>query len=568
MSELFSFYDLQHFILIKFILFLFLGVGLFWIWKKWSLCHFLIFTGLCAGAAYFILVHGMNRMFWGLKGDEVTIAAMYNTFAHKSFFSDFAYTSLPPFYPPLFFWIFAFFGRLFNWNGIQIAKLASFITIVCFPVFIYLVQFFYAKYNKARELNIPDRIAFFLAPLLVYVFIDWDAIILKPYEMLTVALSVLWVSFLLVDLNLGKLSWKRISVYGISGGIIFMTYYLWLVFGAIAIALAGLWVKKEHQGKYYFDLLKIGAITLLVASPYLLPLIWTYQKLGTENWQTILLTFKGISYYSVFEFFSWRGLLMLLGLVSIIWYRNYVYVRALVLLFVTAYIWQLMGLVTVFFFASPIQEFKGFYFFDRIILAFGLAFGISKLWHYLSERFVNRSFQTVAVVIGLIFLSTQMIFGFFIDDPVVQKTRIDSRSIKNSTREVAEFLNKNKTSGLVLQSGILELYALVPMNNFIYFNQHNSNPAGNFTARLSYLKWLTLSKNADEFNQLLNTPYGHIGRLVFMKTDSEFYNLFFDLDNFPHLIKSEKLNLKKQFVNEEYFEKKFENENYIVFDRK
>jgi hypothetical protein len=99
-----SFELAQNIILAKVCLMVALSLGLVGIFtrkiKNWM---FLVGLGLCMGAGYYSLVHNLELPIWGLVGDEITISAMYTTFAHYSFFSDFAYHNLPPYYPPLFF---------------------------------------------------------------------------------------------------------------------------------------------------------------------------------------------------------------------------------------------------------------------------------------------------------------------------------------------------------------------------------------------------------------------------------------------------------------------------------
>lgn len=571
-----NFSDLQHIIGVRFCLLLFLILGVFFIYKKKPLWLFLLMTGILASISYFIFVDDLPLMFWGVQGDEVTIAAMFNTFAHTSFFSDFSYHNLPPFYPPLFFWIFALPGRIFDWNGIQMAKMASGISIAVFPILTYLIQKWYQKTTPQDEKNdfSPSNITFFLAPLFVFLFIDWDAFILKPYEAITAFLSIIWVVYLGLDAYYKRLSVKRILVYGISGGILFLTYYLWLVFGAIAFSLFALQnIKKQDQWYYYGRLFIIASVVFLVATPYIIPLILSFREFGSQNFQISYFVFPNAKFQAVmFEFFSWRGLLLLGGFISLIVFRHLLYIRLLISFLLSSYIWYFIGLASLFFYGASNQEFKGFYFIDRIILAISVAYGIERLWKYFEAKKFAYDWKRPLLLLGLFFLSTQMIFGFFLNDPVALHRRYASTQLDGEIVKLSQFLKQNplpNEDALVLQAGIPQLLAFVPVNNFLYYNAHNSHPAATFSLREDYIVALGYAKGSEHLSVLASTtPYGAIGRFVFFKnTDSENYHLYYNVDNFPQGGISKVHTLPKKLFVEPHFQKIYENNKFIVFDR-
>ncbi|MFA7314368.1 MAG: hypothetical protein WC025_00350 [Candidatus Magasanikbacteria bacterium] len=574
-----SFHDIQLILMIKLCLVLFFGFGLLSLWKKWHPLIFLAVTGILVCISYLLLVNNLGLSFWGLRGDEVTIAAMFEMFAHGSFFSDFAFPNLVPWYPPLFFWIFAIPGRIFNWNGVLIDKVSVATTFLFFPTFVYLIQAWYWKYAKPyyEKMNIvPGQIAWMLVPLLIFVFVDWDAFILKPYEVLMAASSVMWIGFLLNDLHHNIWSKKRFFVYAISGGIIFMTYYLWLIFGAIAIACSGLFVHKKEQWKFYSRLIVLAVVTLLVAMPFLGPLIYIYHKNGTENWSTILMSMKGLSLYvSMFQLFSWKGLLLLAGFIVLILYRKNIYIRSLLFLFLAGYVWQVMGWLTVLFFSAPIQEFKAFDFYHCAILAFALAFGIEQLYKYLVGKYKNIDWCIVAGTVGLIFLSVNMIFGNFVDDPVVQARRIESRSLRTPVVQLIKFLqedNKVFPGSKIVEPGVGEIHAFVPLNVYVYFNQHNNHPATRFVEKKYLLESLARESDSAKFyKEAREINFGPIDRFVFFRQekDSDKYRIYLHIDDFPHGAKDETIDFYKSvFTDEKYFSKVFENSEFVVFDLK
>lgn len=565
----FNLADLNQIIAIKFCLYAFLVLGGFLIWFKAKNYWFLLLYSILSALAYYIFVNDMGLMFWGLKGDEVTIAAMYYKMSSLGW-ADFSYSHLPPFYPPLFFYIFGLVGKFFSFNGIQIAKLATLCSFLTFPSIVYFVQKWYWDKREDDKVNLPNKIVFFLTPIVICLFIDWDAFIQKPYEALAAVLAVLWFSFLVLDIARKKFSWVRIFVYGITGGLIFMTYYLWLIFAGIGVSLYALSISKKDQFRFYGRLLLVGAVVLIVASPYLVPLVSAYKNGGSENWQTIFLTSQGISFQAMmFKEITWRSILMFFGLFSLLYFYKRPLVKIWTWMFATSYLWHLLGLTTVFFFATPIQEFKGFYFFDRIILALALAYGIGEVWRWAQSKKWFERFRQPILFVGLAFLSTQMFFGFFIDEPLIQIRLVQSKFLRPGIQELVDYLktDNNLSEKLTLHSGIGELNAFVPLNNFIYFNQHNSNPAALFSGRFSYIKWLSLSKDAEEFYKLLATsPYGQIDRLIFFKSSENYYRIYFEMDNFPNMSRSEVIEIPKKLFDPDYFSVAFENREVIIFD--
>lgn len=566
--------DIHHIIAAKFFLVAFIVFGIVAIKKKLPYWLFLLVTGVLASGAYLVFVNDLQRMFWGLQGDEITIAAMYEMFAHHSFFSDFAFPQLPPFYPPFFFWIFALVGKIFGWHGPLIAKFASATSILLFPIATYVAAHAAFYKLKAVKADIPGKIAFFLAPLICFIVIDWDAIILKPYELYTAVGTVIWTTALFLLIQKKLFTWRLWLVFGITGGLLFMTYYLWLVFAGIAIALAMLWVKKEEQFRMYGQLIGTAVLALVLSLPYLFPLVRSYTVHGSENWQTILMTMKGLSFHApMFQFISWEGIVFFAGFVSLVALRKKLYGRFFLLLFLSSYIWQVMGFSTIFFFDTPIQEFKGFYFFNRTILAFALAAGIEWLWNVVSRKYSHiSSWKETTLFVGLIFLSTQMIFGFFLDDPVVQNRRVASRQLSKVQGELITFLQTDRQAcdcmPLTLHGGMGDIHAFVPLNMYLYFNQHNTHPAAHFSTRKGEIDWLFTAPSAAVFHErLFQIEEGPIERFIFFKeSQRDVYGVNTFLDKFPNEARDVSITVKKSFFEEPGFKKVFENDTYVVFD--
>lgn len=565
-----SYFDVQSLIVIKLCLVLFVGGGIVWVYYKLAPWGFLVVTGVLSAVAYLALTAGLRLPFWGLQGDEVTIVAMYNTFAHYGLHSDFAYHALPPFYPPAFFWLFALIGKLWNWNGVVIAKFSAAVTYLLFPTVTYWLQKLYWR-TQPQSSEAPGNVAMFLAPLLVLMVISQDAIFGKPYELVTAVATIFWAAFLFRESTNPSWRWYTGLLFGVAAGLIFMTYYLWLMFAAIAIALLGLGVKKELQWRFYARLVLVGIVALLTSLPYLGPLLLAYHRSGVENWQTALFTVPGLNLWlPTAASLTWPGIAMAGGFVVLLVYRKNSYIRSLLVLYSTAYIWWVMGLTTVLLFRVPMQEFRGFSFFAPSILAIGLAYGLERAWIFASTDARHDRWwhvRSAAAVLGLLLVASQLLFGFFVDDPVVQQRLVQSRELRPDLAALVDWLEHQPASrDKITLYSVPELAAYVPMNNFLYYNQHNNHPAAQFSARWSYVQALVSASDPKSFYQQVHSgPLGPIERIIAFHYQGKYY-LYFHLDELVSGIREEEVAIPERLLSPEYFNTVYDSTRFVVFE--
>lgn len=560
-----AFSDIENIITAKFCLVVFLAVGFYAIFYKLKNWLFLLITGFLMAAAYYFLFNDLKLLLWGLAGDEITIAAMYNTFSKISFFSDFAYHSLPPFYPPLFFWAVSLFGKFMDWNGVAMAKFGAAATFAFFPASIYLIQRVYWR----REIDKPHKIASLLAPLLIMLFVNIDEIIGKPYELIAVTLAIFWTMFIYLELRKETFGWKKIIFFGFWAGIIFMTYYLWLVFAAITLAILSLGIKKEKQYSFYLKLFLVFITSLFFSLPYLGPLLYAYAVNGTENWQAAFFIPDNIIWRTpFFDLLNWRALLMLGGFISIIYFRREEKNKPLIALLITAYAWWLIGLVTLYFFQVPMQEFRGFFYFMPSILAIGLSFGLERLYNILGEVDKKDLWRKTLLSIGLIYFASNFIFGSFVDDPVVQKRLVKSKVMPQRIENLINFLKTDSKNNKLTVNSLPEISAFVPINNFVYFNQHNNHPAANFSSRFNYLRLMAEARDENKFyNLAIESPYGKIERFILYNYQGKSY-FYFHLDSIINGIKEEQIIIPDYLITEKYFKKIYNRDDYVIWEIK
>lgn len=560
-----NFSDIQMYTSIKLLLLIFLIVSIYLVHKKKKNIFFLFLVGLISATSYMLLTNNLATMLWGLQGDEITIAAMYNTFAHVGLGSDFAYHNLPPFYPSAFFWFFGLIGRMMDWNGVLIAKFASFCFFLFFPVGLYFYQIFLEKNTNPHER--PNEIFALLCPLLILTVLDKDLLIGKPYEVIAAAATIFWYISLYLKISQNKWTFKLSILYGSLAGVIFMVYYLWLVFAAIALFLMGIFNKKQNKIKYFFSLFQTMCVTLLVSSPFLLPLIMSYTQFGMESWQTAFFTPKGLDLWlPMFQLTSINNFIYFFGLAVLIFFRKHNITKQLLFLFITAFIWWGAGMISLLFFKIPFQEFRGFYVLSPTLLAIAAAYGIDRIWRHFRVS-GNKNLSFTITVIGILFFASQSVFGFFVDDPIVKMRRVESRYVNESIIHIVNFLKQDPlaSSKLTLQTAP-QLLAFIPLHHVIYFNQHNNHPAAIFSKRYAYVESLANSQTTEElYQKVINSPYGQIERFIF-SGDDKYYYLYFHVDKIIQGIEEEKIKIDKTLFESDNFVKVYEKDNYTVID--
>ncbi|MCF6276644.1 MAG: arabinofuranosyltransferase [Candidatus Magasanikbacteria bacterium] len=523
-------------------------------------------VGVISSASYFLWTNNLQLLFWGLQGDEITIAAMYNTFASVGLWSDFAYHNLPPFYPPAFFWFFGLIGGILNWNGIKIAKFAAFSFFLVFPIGSYYYQKYLLKDHLSNNKTL-GLVFIFLTPLFIITILDKDLLIGKPYEVITAVATIFWYVSLHLKISRNKWNLKQGIIYGLIAGIIFMTYYLWLIFAAIAFLLMGIVEEKQDRIKYFLSLFKTMLITIFFSLPFILPLIISYFKNGMESWQTSFFVPNGLDLWMpIFQLNSINNIIMFFGFSVLIYYRKHIFIKQLLYLLITAFVWWGLAMTSLLVLKIPFQEFRGFYILSPSILAISAVYGAIRLWrHFNIDKNKNLSF--LIIVIGILYFASQSVFGFFVDDPVVKMRRVESREANGAIVSLVNYLDKvpESNSKLTLLT-VPQVLAFVPVNHLIYFNQNNNHPASIFSERYEYLQMLANSKSSkDLYENIKKSSYGDLERFIFYG-DEENYYLYFHLDKMISGVEEEKIKINKNLFSYEYFEKVYEKNGYTVIN--
>ena len=288
----------------------------------------------------------------------------------------------------------------------------------------------------------------------------------------------------------------------------------------------------------------------------------------TNSGQTGFFTIDNINWRTLFfEKFDWKTVLMFFGFASIIYNYKDDKFKPLIAALVTVYLWWFMGLITLSFFKVPMQEFRGFSYFMPLVLAIGLSFGLSQIWTLLDEKKSGKKIKVIIMISGVFIFASYSIMGSFVDDPIVRERITASKNAEERFEKLSTYL-KTTNENLITLNSIPELAAFVPINNFIYFNQHNSHPAAHFSQRLEYVKEIVAAKSAQEFYyKTQNTPFGKIERLILYRTGNRF-PLFYHTDKPMTGIEENIYYFNDSLLSDEYFTLVYKFYDYEIWETK
>lgn len=548
---------------IKLLFCFFVGLGILFYFKFKKPLAFVFLISSFSALAYYFLIYGFKTTFWGIVGDEIFITAIFQKFANGHFFSDFFYANLPPFYPPLYFWVVGLISYALGFNGVKATHAGIMLVLFFTPLLAYFIQKYF--WLKSQEKIADWKIV--LNSALIMVVADQSALILKPYEFISAVFCIFWFVFLIIEIENKTLNKFKIILYGFFGAILFLTYYFWFILLALAFCLYKLFTLTDIK-QYFSQLFFVAIVSIIFSLPYILPLGWAYWHLGAENWQPAFFVPDSINFYFPFLQLSVFGLVAVGGLISLIYFRSKIYIKALGILFFAAWLWFLINLVVIILNQPAIVPEKSFVIFSGAILSLAAAFGLGEIFDL---KVKNENLKTSIFIFAWIILGTQMIFGNFIDNPKVRTRMIELKKYPSAeVQSIVENLMKVKNLDqlTILSSNVPQISAYQSLNYYISYNIHFSHPAANFSQRYYYLVNLAQSQNANDFYQSLSqAPLEKINALLLYK-DVDSYPLLFWLDNYPNGGREEMIKIPKNLIDENLYNKVFENKDFIFLTTK
>jgi hypothetical protein len=542
-----------------------LGLILILKYSKNKAWHLALLSSASLAAFYLILAYPLKKMWWGNNGDEIFIGSFLTQVLKGQAFSDFYYHSLPPFYPPLYFWLTGGLSRFLADNAITANKIGVLSTIILWfsGIYLWLKLYYQLIKNKLSQTDeiIRNNWFYFLSPLLFFFLMDFNDIILKPYETLPALCLVLLVVLIHNALDDERWSIKEYLFLGISGGVLFLSYYFWWFMAIPSLFLLAILGKNKIRG--ISRIIKIGLIMFAVSAIYLIPLFLSYLN-GIENWQALFFIPKDFATFVPYLHFSWKTIIFIIGILALIIYRSRKTIQSSLAIILFAYAYQFISIILFTVGKNPLQAAKPFLFLGSATISIAAAYLMIDLWknhiHKISEKQKN-SLIIFLIVISLPFLP--MIS--FIDDPVVLM-QIEKDQQYPSAYYLSQDLQKqveNYQAKTWLSSGIPEINMYLPLHYFIAHNPHFSHHAAKYSERLAVIN--NLSQSSPEESQHIINQTEIDALLLYKNNDKDYYPFFFWQDNYPNggkelLIEVPKINLDTLNWN-----KVFENSEWLIF---
>ncbi|MGH8922123.1 MAG: arabinofuranosyltransferase, partial [Actinomycetes bacterium] len=292
-------------------------------------------AGLAGGWLAFTLrvaLHGTPYPFGGLGSDAGRMAAMANRYASTWHSADGIVPSVPSNYPPLFPWLVGRTSALIHGPAWRLLGPAEAITLSFAVVAGYLLWRYLAPGPVALALSLPVLLCFSLPE--------------KAYEILALAVFIPWAVATFGDPPRGRLHWLPA---GLIGGLSILLYWAFIMFGALGVlALAVLtWRASPDRGRYVRHVVLTVIVAVVVASWYLIPYLgwgflhgssqveYQYQGGGIQGSPLLFLSPTPL------------GVLELIGVIGMVWYRGRVWWgKPLLLLTAGIYAYWLLGLAS------------------------------------------------------------------------------------------------------------------------------------------------------------------------------------------------------------------------------
>jgi hypothetical protein len=256
---------------------------------------------------------------------------MANRYASTWHSADGIVSSVPSHYPPLFPWLVGRTSALINVPAWKLLGPAEAITLSFVVVAGYILWRKLLPGPLALAVTLPVLLCFSLPE--------------KAYEILALAVFVPWAIATFGDPPRGRrLHWLPA---GLIGGLSIVLSWAFIIYGALGIvALAVLtWRASQDRARYVRHVVLTVIVSLVVASWYLVPYLgWgflhsskqvddLFQGGGIQDSPLLFLTPSAL------------GVLELIGLIGLLWYRGRVWWgRPLLLLTASAYAYWLLGL--------------------------------------------------------------------------------------------------------------------------------------------------------------------------------------------------------------------------------
>ena len=467
-----------------------------WVWLfPLGLFMALAYTNMLFYTKYLL---GGTGLYNGLFGDNSFMIGILNNIIHGNYHGDAFNKLLPTNYPPLYFWCLGTMARWLHLSALQAWELAPFFLFVMFPVVFFWI---------GKKIDGTTATGFYVAwsllllgnALVLYLFDSprsfpvMELVILKPYELLAMALAVLWMLRTTQYLQADSRAVGPLLSNGVLGGVIFLLYYPWFVIALAAVSAYSAWCGLRATRRLVFAhqcrLAGIALAAALVSCPYWYPYVGAVAANGTDpNYGSTFPVYK--SHFDVTGFslgMGYFGLLFILGLHGFykLW-RARLPARVLTLLLALCYLWYLAFFVVFALRHVGLLEGKcSIAIF--VLLGFGAGFALTQWSRTLPFHWLQN--PSTMAVLALFFLPTVFQWNYWTDASIVDATLPLPTSMQNAITRLAR---QPLDDGYILASLPINTCLPIFLQNRIYLAPRGyAHPVDKYSAKFEHLSVLS-----------------------------------------------------------------------------
>ncbi len=466
-----------------------LGIALFVLRLSQSQRHLtlLLLVGTFGVVALRIIYHQTPFPDYAYWGDQKFHIAAILKYMKIGLFGDYYYKELPVFYPPLYEWTLAAFGRTFGVHAHALISVGYKLLAIAMPFLLYL--------SWSRVVSRRKAVAIALCSMIIDIGGSY-MLVMAPYAFASNALFIpWWIGY--VEASSHKRSIKRKFREWLFGGLIgaalFMTYfYPFFMLPFFMFAKRILDGGLKWRIAQWFESLKrpisVIAGAALISSFYWFPALLSVLTYGGDRSRGDWFHSGTPGLYLPSGDFSWLTVLYLasLGILLIRFSKQIARSLLAILLGSVCFLLIASALGT---FDLPLNFTKAREFLWSIV---GPVVGLALIDLYARTRKQPALRIALAAVLAMLLITfTGGTARYARSDSVAMAKRAVVPDYGLSSFEIEFMRNK------VLLSSEEEIFAFVPAYGFMSVNEHYSHPAARFAQRYDFLRALQHAGSAE-----------------------------------------------------------------------
>lgn len=487
--------------------------------KAWWLVLTCSLWGLVTAAVFF---HGTPYALNGYGGDQAFRIAMILKFKTFALPGDFYYKGLPPFYPPVLYWLLSLIARVFSLNAFTMMKLGTELLYLCSPIILFLLW---------RKLVTPIQAAIVTLFSIVFVSFGKAAPLVAPHAFLANSIFIPWWFYYIERVGDPRTTRTYYLTGSVIGALLFMTYYFPFFIGGLLLVLRLMFDRKNkvlvaNRADFTWrSALTILALSAVFSSIFWGPLLWSFVTVGyhsaQQEWHH--LDSPGIGF--LFLQFGLAGLTYLAALLFAVRRRRIPLYRAFLLLTGAVFAFHLLGSILGVL-DRPVNLIKAGEF---IALTGGPLIGLTAAFFIRNVRWqLPRTLVAPTLILAVFIAMLHQVNGYA-KQPMVRTAR--TTGVPTFGLDKQEMIAR---TGSVFLTNAEKLFTFYPVYAFIAINQHYSHPAAQYEQRLDLLDALQSVHDPYIFNLALReNRYDRIDYFMPALKDGQ-WELIAALSNYPN----------------------------------